>query len=214
MSVAPYVTRVEYSYCDGWLQLGAIWVSRRPLFDLRTGLSSRHTYREAQAAVARLGARLPTPAEIDAIRDDALAAGGCILAPICLPDLAQQHAAGIFRGHYPSDEDGEAAHEAAVQVLRSANMAGEEYVRYHDNAIDAALEACGWQGDRAVMNDGKWYADGAPDGRAWLKGWWTGHSYIQHGPSGPHDPGPHSADGSRDYGTKTMAVRDTAPEAA
>ncbi len=200
MPVAPFICLPENATVPAWfLVKEGLWASV-PLQDTPSGLYSRFEYLEAEEAATKLGVRLPTPAEIDLIRDAAIAAK-CLLEPICFPDAAMCKAAGIPLG------------STAEDTFRNNNMAGEPWVQEHDRRVADQLVTLGWQPGQAVFNIGKHYCAGAPKGRAWLKGWWlTGSKkYIQHGPSFPGDPGPHSETGSRDYGTTSIVVSDTDP---
>lgn len=201
MTVAsPFLCSPDNATFSSWfLVKPGLWGSA-PLIDEPTGLYSRFNYLEAGEAAARLGVRLPTPNEIDEIRDAAIA-NKCLLSPICLPDVSMCHAAGIPLG------------SAAEDTFRNNNMASEAWVRAHDRQVADQLIKLGWPPGTPCFNLGKHYAAGAPKGRAWLKGWWLAGSkkYIQHGPSFSSDPGPHSDTGSRDYGTTTIVVSDVDP---
>jgi len=202
---APYVSDPADAVVTAWAPLAGtgLLATAEPLRDARTGLYARFTDREALEALARLGCRLPTGGEVDAIRDDALSRGGCLLTPVTLPDGDMLRAAGISQ-----------ANQAAVAAFLNANMASEAWCREHDRRVAAQLAALGWDGTRPAMNAGKWYIGGAPAGRAWLQGWWllatklVAAHYIQAGHEAPGAQGPHGDMGSRDYGTLTMAVRE------
>ena len=91
----------------------------------------------------------------------------------------------------------------------------------HDSKCWDDLTAAGWDGFSAVLGFGKHHQSGAPEGRAYLKGWWTqflehftppkgqpghrfGSGWIQQGTRS--GKGPHT-DGVFDYGTTTMLER-------
>ena len=201
---AAYVSDPALATVTAWVPLAgtSLLVTAEPLRDSATGLYARLTYREALAACARLGCRLPTAVEVDAIRDDALKPGGCLLTPVTLPD-AEMTAPIVGPGY-----------QAAFAAMLAANMGGQPWCELHDSRVAAQLAAMGWDQSRPAMNAGKWYIGGAPAGRAWLQGWWVpahgkgSAAYIQAGHEAPGALGPHSDIGSRDYATLPMAITD------
>ena len=210
----PFVSKPESAVVNQWAKLGAVWVSAEPALDqaaIDAGTGPRYgrfTYREALVAASLLGARLPRSAEIDTIRDT-----GVMLPCFTQPDVDMIKEAGIAAPNW-KDPEAVAFYKRAIQDLLSARMASAEWCATHDAKVEAAKQAKGFDGSRPLMNAGKHYLDGAPKGRAWLKGWWDGKVYIQHGPWSATDVGPHSDIGSRDYGTTTMLIRETDPTAA
>ena len=210
-ALPTFASKPESAVVNQWAKLGDVWVSSEPVLDqaaIGAGTGPRYcrfTYREALAAASLLGGRLPTSAEIDAIRDT-----GVMLPCFTQPDVDMIKMAGIAAPNW-KDPDAVALYQRALQDLLSARMASAEWCARHDAKVEAAKQAKRFDGTLPVMNAGKHYVGGAPAGRAWLKGWWSGKAYIQHGPWSPTDAGPHSDIGSRDYGTTTMVVRETDP---
>ncbi len=210
----PYITAPSSASPDQRGEVGGLG-RIAILRDSLTGLYARHTYRDAQAAAALVGARLPTPGDIDIIRDAALVAGS-VLDPVTLPDPAMVAAAGCRRVAFPAGEEGRVAYLAAyqrtAQGLLNRHMGGEEWAREHDRRVAAQIAALGLGSGDLIFGEGKHYCAGAPEGRAWLKGWFVRAAagragrYIQTGPSHPSDQGPHSDTGSRDYGTTCLVV--------
>jgi hypothetical protein len=181
----------------GWAELGDVYMTVEPLRDADTGGYAHLTYREALAAVAALGAELPTMAQLQRLHEE-----GLELQPVTLPDVVMVRATGCV-AERDSDE-----FQAAAQRLRETYMAGPEWARIHDARVDAQLRARGWDGRELVANAGKHWLRGAPPGRAYLGGWWSAGRFIQAGVCtglGPH------GDGHHDYGTTTLAVRLEAP---
>ncbi len=196
----PFLCSPDNATIPAWFKVrDGLWASV-PLMDEPSGLYSRLTYREALAACSRLGVRMPTALEIDAIRDAAICAE-MLLEPVCLPDAEMCRAAGIPLGSKAEDD------------WRSANMGGQPWCELADRKMATQIAALGWRPGMPIFNVGKHYCAGAPPGRAYLKGWWLrlAKKYIQHGPYSLGDQGPHSDVGSRDDGTTTIVVSDVEP---
>lgn len=230
MSVEPFVSKPGNAYVASWAKLGSVWVSAEPLIDGATvdqpdaPRYCRFTWKEANEAATLLGCRLPTAAEIDAIRDDALSAGGIRCDCHTLPDADMIKAAGVAFPNW-RDPASVAAYQAAVQHMLNESMAGAAWCALHDARVRADLQRLGFDGTRVALNAGKWYCKGLsaekpggpPSGRAWLKGWWllaaagVSAHWIQRGPVTEGDYGPHSDEGSRDDGTTTIVVSDAEP---
>lgn len=180
-----------------WAKVGTAELSSEPLRDRRTGGYARLTYAGALAAASALGAELPTRADLDALHEFAKGAG-LELAPVLLPDAAMLREAGI-----------DPENKAAVNAFRNANMASEAWARVHDQRVRAQLVTRGWDERRPVANAGKHWMAGAPQGRAYLRGWRSKGKFIQTGPDPDKigtDKGPHD-DGHHDYGTTTVVKR-------
>lgn len=93
--------------------------------------------------------------------------------------------------------------------------------RISDQANRAALVKAGWTPGTPVANFGKGWIDGAPDGRAWLMGWWVrelaryggsrrGPGFIQPRPAtgsrGAHGAHDHADDGTNTVGKRRVAT--------
>lgn len=187
---APYITAAADV-------LPPSWPSVEPLRDRKTGGYAHLTYRGALAAARANGAELLSGDDVTTLSDAARAIG-FELAPVILPDAATLKQAGIA-----------ANDTAAINAFRNANMGGEAWARYHDEAVRAQLVARGWDGKTPIANAGKLWTAGAPTGRAYLKGWRVGGKFIQAGPDRDKigvDKGPHD-DGHHDYATLTVLKR-------
>jgi hypothetical protein len=204
-----------------WAKLGSLLVSAEPCKDslsIQNNLGPiycRFDYKEALVAAANLGGRLPTSVEIDLILADAKKPGGILLPCFTQPDDKMLSDAGIQSPNW-GNAAAVASYQAQVQRLLNNMMDSVEWCTLHDQKVSGKLTVLGFDGTRPAMNCGKWYCkgltkplnDGPPAGRAWLKGWFSGSAYIQAGPSYPQAPGPHDSEGSRDYATLTMIVKD------
>lgn len=176
-------TRLDDIAIFTWVRLNdSTEVTRIPLWDTKHDLFARLTYREADEYAASIGARLISPDELEELRRIAI-----IIEPVTLP--------------------------------ATAAMSSIEWSRRHDQEAIRRLSLVD-DFHSPILGLGKNFISGAPPGRAYLKGWWVkdvsrysrtrkGPGWIQEG-APPGSPGPHSADGVRDYGTTTMLVRDAA----
>jgi hypothetical protein len=182
-SKVDHHTGVDDIVVFDWVRLNATTeVTRVPLWDRRHDLFARLTYREAAEFAASIDARLVSSDELEELRQIAI-----VIEPVTL---------------------------AATKAMSSV-----EWSRRHDQE---ALRRLSLVDDfkSPILGAGKHFISGAPEGRAYLKGWWTEHlskysrtrrgpGWIQEG-APPGSPGPHSADGVRDYGTTTVLVRSLA----
>ena len=184
VDTTPYITSAENVVVPAWTSIGADQFSVEPLRDATGGLAHL-TYRGALAAAAAAGAELPTHDDIVALAN-AAKASGFELNPVILPGASAELMA---EGAKPGD--------SAMVTLRWAQI--------HDAAVQAQLDARGWDGTKPVANAGKHWMAGAPPGRAYLMGWRLPKgTFIQSGIAsgqGPHD------DGHHDYGTTTVFVK-------
>jgi hypothetical protein len=195
--VAPYITDPANVTCQRWSQVDDAWFSTEPLRDTTTGLYARLTYRDALAACARLGGTLPGHDDVVRLHDDAAAGLALELTPVTLPDTDQLGASGIPNA------------EAAIATFRNAHMIGLPWAQRHDGRVRGQLDQRQWDQVRRLANCGKHWIAGAPPGRAYLMGWWSGGAFIQAGVVG--GPGPHD-DLHHAYGTLTLVRRLTRPD--
>lgn len=159
-------------------------VSELPLYDGENEVFARLSLAEARQWCADNGYRLPTVAELRELHDVAL-----WIAPVTLPTTAM-----VVSARVPLTTD-------AINRFRSANMSSLQWARIHDNAVDAALEETGFDGNEPVANVGKcWSDEGALFG--WRK---ADGSFIQKPYSG-------HGDHHHDYASTTYVARVDAPE--
>jgi hypothetical protein len=146
--------------------LGAVWITHHPVEDpAPAGPGLAHLdYAGALDVAARVGARLPTRAEVFALHA-ASSAAGTELVPCILPD-AEQRAAGAVPG--------------------DPAMASRAWCDRHDGRV---LEAMPRDGDAPVGNAGKHWIGPAPPDLAALCGWFVGGAPIQSGLGFPHNRG-------------------------
>lgn len=181
-------TRIEDAAVFGgrWVRVGDVEVTALPLVDTARSLPNgmplfaRLTYSDALRVADRMGARLVSRETLEAMCRQATT----ILEPFTLP--------------------------------ADALMSTVERSEKHDAEMWRRLDALQDDEDHLVLGVGKHFIAGAPSGRAYLMGWWTEHlerygarrgaGWVQQG-AAPGTPGPHSADGVRDYGTTTVLER-------
>lgn len=187
-----YITNPSSADCHAWKREGDWLWSIEPLQDLDTGLYAHLTYDGAKEAVDLLGGELPTHDDILELQRT-----GFFIEPIMLPDHDMIQAAGVSPGS-----------QQAIDQFRNENMGTIEWARIHDDRVRARLVSGRWDGFTRVLNAGKHWIAGAPRGRAYLMGWWTGKGWIQSGASAlmPDNPGPHGSD-HHDYATTTLAKK-------
>lgn len=123
-------------------------VTAAPLKDSRTGGYARLRYRDALAVAARLGGRLMTANE-----QDALAKVGIMLKPVTLPGSSPTLMAKGYKAGSPM-------------------MSSLEWAKVEDELIDKQLVDMSWDGHTIVNNAGKDWIGGAPAGRAINRGWY------------------------------------------
>ena len=182
----------------GWAPLDAefeIAIIVDPRVHLANGapLLARLTYSGALEVAAREHAALISPEQVAELQQK-----GIQVSPVFLPDAAiRASAAGILArrpGESPAAWD---------QRLRTAGMTSEAWAVHHDEVFWSRLGV--WPAGQLVAGAGKHWVAGAPLGRAWLMGWWSGGKFIQGmphaGDAGFHDSGHH------DYATTTSLVR-------
>jgi hypothetical protein len=191
-----YATPIEAVVVPSWVPLGSVWVTQTPLLDpVPNGPGLAHLSTDEALAIAeRLGARLPTTAEILLLHEVASAAG-TELEAYPLPDAFLR---------------------AQRCVPGDARMSSRDWCDRHDAHVIAAITALGDLGDRPIANAGKHWRGPPPPGLAGLTGWWVpnvgiydpsrhGPGFIQQGTGFPHNRG------HRDYGSTCVLVRDSLP---
>lgn len=183
-------TPLEDVRIDAWVALsGTHEITRAPLLDASQELLfARLDYRDALIFAESVGATLPTKAQMIE-----LLKVGYLLRPVILPSAAQRARVPRCKG------ETELAYETRLRLP----MSSVGWCRVHDEAVAQRLTGI-WDGRAPLVNAGKQWIAGAPKGRAYLMGWYSGDSWIQSG--AVSGPGPHD-DRHVDYSMCTMLVR-------
>lgn len=190
--MTTYRSKPEDCAPIGWGKIGDVWFTLAPLVDTSTpeGLTaSLGCPGDAEKALARWGARLPTAVEIAA-----LGAKGFRIKPVLLPTADMR----------PLRVPGESDRAYAIRCY--APMQDRSWAVTHNTRCRDQLDA--WDRKVPIANYGKHpYRDGPnapPPGRCYLEGWDGIQKPVPDGTPGPH------ADGQFDYGTTTIGVVDGA----
>ena len=179
--IDSYITPLPSVVVPRWVTLApGLLITHHPIEDPQGPGLAHLTYRDALALADRLGARLPTRAEVLELHELA-AAAGTEIAPVILPD-AHLRAQGCVPG--------------------DPRMVTRAWCDRHDAAVLLAIAGLADQ-ETAVANAGKHWIGPAPTGRAALCGWWQGGALIQSGLGAPHD------DLHHDYATTCILIMDT-----
>jgi hypothetical protein len=182
----------------GWIPLDAehelAWIVDTRIH-LANGapLFARLTYRGALEVAARDGAHL-----IHADQVAELQQKGIQVSPVFLPDASIRAAASGILARRAGETP-----EAWDQRLRTAGMTSLAWALHHDGVFWSRLGT--WPAGALVAGAGKHWVMGAPEGRAWLMGWWSGGKFVQGAPP-PGAAGFHD-DSHHDYATTTILVR-------
>lgn len=173
-----------------------------PFHDRETGLAARLNYATWKEACLLLGLLPITYGDVTRLAEMVDAGTALCIEPVILPDVEQIAAMPAQR---PSETDRD------YQIRIRDDMSSLAWAQRHDLKCWSRIEEAGgvdWRNNPIpVMNFGKWFIDGAPAGRAYLRGWWQRkkRAFIQ--PGATMGPGPHSATGVCDYGTLALGKK-------
>lgn len=190
MAVAPFRSDPAHLSVHpetDWIRLpSGVEITRLPIYDDHEGLFARLGHGPAAEWCRAHGWELPTVAEYDELHAIALH-----IDPYTLPTVEMIRAAGI------SERD-----TKAIDAYRNAHMMGREWCTQHDFEVWARLVRAGWDGERAVANAGKHWAQGKT-----IVGWWLAKGGRIQNPSTFHAGDPTYVD----YATTFHAVRRALP---